>query len=280
LNPSKNPRWLTSVETDAILEKGERLPSHSLADELSAWDTAGVAAISYLLLWPFAELAYRAPRSRFLEDCFLVAWPFMAVGVGVPWAKWRDYRRRDKYAAQLERRFSKVARLEVLDVMEIGAVSFSLEDDATREEVAIVGDAGEHRFVKIKRRPVRGFAPSWEALYEKELTIEELERKVGLRPEEPNFASLRDSLANSGSRLDRLAIHLPSETRRILFRVAAARADLAGSRHLKPFPSVSAVIVSLVEQNREELEGELAGEEKVSYFLGRPYSPPPSSERD
>ena len=203
----------------------------------------------------------------------------MAVGVGVPWAKWRDYRRRDKYDAQLERRFSKVVRLEVLDAMELVAWS-NFGDDATREEVAIVGDAVEHRFVKIKRRPVRGFAPSWEALYEKELTIEELERKVGLRPEEPNFASLRDSLANSGSRLDRLAIHLPSETRRILFRVAAARADLAGSRHLKPFPSVSAVIVSLVEQNREELEGELAGEEKVSYFLGRPYSPPPSSERD
>ena len=199
LNPSKNPRWLTSADLYAILKKGKRLPSHSLADELARtpWDCGGIALVAFVLLWPFADLAHRAPRSRLLEAWFLVAWPFMAVGVGVPWAKWRDYRRRDKYAAQLERRFSKVVRLEVLDVMELGAVSFSLEHDATREEVAIVGDAVEHRFVKIKRRPVRGFAPSWEALYEKELTIEELERKVGLRPEEPKVAAFRERLANA-----------------------------------------------------------------------------------
>jgi hypothetical protein len=90
LNPSKNPRWLTSADLYAILKKGKRLPSHSLADELARtpWDCGGIALVAFVLLWPFADLAHRAPRSRFLEAWFLVAWPFMAVGVGVPWAKW------------------------------------------------------------------------------------------------------------------------------------------------------------------------------------------------
>lgn len=49
------------------------------------------------------------------------------------------------------------------------------------------------------------------------------------------------------------AIHLPRETLHLLRRVAAERANRGGGR-----PSVSAVLVALVEEQRAKLEGELA----------------------
>jgi len=47
------------------------------------------------------------------------------------------------------------------------------------------------------------------------------------------------------------AIHIPKATLALLRRVAVERANLNGGR-----PSVSAVLVNLVEQNRAELERE------------------------
>lgn len=49
------------------------------------------------------------------------------------------------------------------------------------------------------------------------------------------------------------AIHLPRETLHLLRRVAAERANRHGGR-----PSVSAVLVSLVEASRDELEAEIS----------------------
>lgn len=47
------------------------------------------------------------------------------------------------------------------------------------------------------------------------------------------------------------AIHIPRDLLRLLREVAVARADVAGGR-----PSVSAVLVDLVRQNREKLARE------------------------
>jgi hypothetical protein len=50
------------------------------------------------------------------------------------------------------------------------------------------------------------------------------------------------------------AVHLPKATLSLLRRVAVARADNQGGR-----PSVSAVLVELVERARKELEQEIIG---------------------
>jgi hypothetical protein len=57
------------------------------------------------------------------------------------------------------------------------------------------------------------------------------------------------------SEMTTTAVHLPKATLSLLRRVAVARADEMGGR-----PSVSKVLVQLVENARRDLEREVAGE--------------------
>jgi hypothetical protein len=70
--------------------------------------------------------------------------------------------------------------------------------------------------------------------------------KAAVDAEPPGSMVDRSDMATS-------AMHLPKETLQLLRRVAVARAGRRGGR-----PSVSAVIVDLVEQHRAELQAEIA----------------------
>jgi len=192
-------RRLNAKEIDEF-HKGNPIGSVNPTDhELNTiWDATLVALVTFALL-----LAVRDAPAAIRELWFMVAYVFTATGVAVAWAKVRDRKRRSDYHDQLSRRLTRVAQTKEIPTVEIGVTS--LAPFGTREEAAFLGNRpdGTPTLVAIRTRRYDQHGESWEDLLAFEIAIEKLERRVGLRPEEPELEAVRARFCDPPERRSR-----------------------------------------------------------------------------